>query len=129
MRGLETRKEWSFREWISNFLEDDHPYYHGGEEDDLTDPTPQDPMPGGDDYYDEIDEGILESLLIIGLASALVFLVYYRQQRTLNHRREVEQQGQGVPAPPLPGQQPDGGFFPPPNDPNFNQWVAGGFGH
>ena len=85
-------------------------------------------MPGGDDYYDKIDEGLVESLIIIGLASALVFLVYYRQQRTLNHRRAAEQQGQ-APAQPLPGQQPDGGFFPPPGDPNFNQWVAGGFGH
>ncbi|KAI9870130.1 MAG: ERAD-associated protein [Pleopsidium flavum] len=139
----EPKKDWSLREWISNFLEDDHPYYHDGDEDDLTDPTPKDPMPGGDDYYDEIDEGILESLIIVGLAAALVFLVYYRQQRQLNHRRAMEQQGPGalaqgaLPAPPMPGQhpgqhpgqQPDGGFFPPPGDPNFNQWVAGGIGH
>ncbi len=92
-------------------------------------------MPGGDDYYDEIDDGIVESLIIVGLAAALVFLVYYRQQRQVNHRRAMEQQGQGapanggVPAQPLPGQQPNGGFFPPPGDPNFNQWVAGGIGH
>ena len=29
----------------------------------------------------------------------------------------------------LPGQQADGGFFPPPDDPNYAQWVAGGVGH
>jgi hypothetical protein len=52
-------------------------------------------MPGGDDYYDEIDDGIVESLIIVGLAAALVFLVYYRQQRQVNHRRAMEQQGQG----------------------------------
>lgn len=94
-------------------------------------------MPGGDDFYDIIDDGILESLIIIVLAGALAFLVYYRQQRQTNHQREVQrQQGQaGVGAQPLPaqqpvpGQQPDGGFFPPPGDPNLGQWVAGGVGH
>lgn len=97
-------------------------------------------MPGGDDYYDEIDEGILDTLIIIGLAAALVFLIYYRQQRQVNHRREVVVQQQvapgvaaGPPAPGdephVPGQQADGGFFPPAGDPNFNQWVAGGVGH
>ena len=100
-------------------------------------------MPGGDDYYDEIDEGILDTLIIFGLAAALVFLIYYRQQRQVNHRREVVVQQQVVPGvaagapgapapggePHVPGQQVDGGFFPPPGDPNFNQWVAGGVGH
>jgi SEL1 protein len=98
-------------------------------------------MPGGDDYYDEIDEGIVESLIIIGLAGALAFLVYYRQLRQQNHRRAVEQQQQqqlaangqaGAPGPAvplLPGQQADGGFFPPPGHPEHGQWVAGGIGH
>ena len=96
-------------------------------------------MPGGDeDYYDEIDDSILESLIIVGLAAALAFLVYYRQQRQTNHRREMETQQGNEPAqaenglPPgerLPGQQADGGFFPPPDDPNYAQWVAGGVGH
>ena len=100
-------------------------------------------MPGGDDdYYDDIDEGILESLVIVGLAAALAFLVYYRQQRQTNHRRDVERaQDQGQPAGQpaagvvvqgeqrLPGQQADGGFFPPPDDPGFAQWAAGGVGH
>ena len=94
-------------------------------------------MPGGDDYYDEIDASILESLIIVTLAGTLAFLVYYRAQRARNARRTgdqpQQQRGGGVPpggaAPLLPGQQPDGGFFPPPGDPNFGQWVAGGVGH
>lgn len=94
-------------------------------------------MPGGDDYYDEIDEGIVESLIILGLAGALAFLVYYRQLRQQNHRRAVEQQQQqlaangqaAAPIPLLPGQQADEGFFPPPGDPEHGQWIAGGIGH
>ena len=145
----EPKKEWSFSEWISNFLEDPHPYYHGAD-DDYDDPNPEG-MPGGDDdYYAELDDNILDSLIIVGLAAALAFLVYYRQQRQTNHRREVETQQQGHPNPDqdqplqpgqpqaengipleerLPGQQADGGFFPPPEDPNFPAWVAGGVGH
>ncbi|KAI9766962.1 MAG: ERAD-associated protein [Candelina submexicana] len=133
----EPKKEWSFSEWIHNFIEDEHPYYHDAD-DDLTDPQIHDPMPGGDDFYDEIDEGVIESLVILVLAAALAFLVYYRQVRQQNHRRTVEQQGNAGrgPAPAaqqgqqqVPGEQADGGFFPPPVDPNFNQWVAGGVGH
>ena len=94
-------------------------------------------MPGGDEFYNIIDDGILDSLIIVGLAATLAFLVYYRQQRQTNHQREAQrQQGQaGVAAQPLPaqqhqpGEQPDGGFFPPPGDPNYGQWVAGGVGH
>ena len=132
--STEAKKDWSFSEWISNFLEEPHPYYHSAEEDDFLDQQ-ADTMPGGDEFYDFIDDGILDSLIIVSLAAALAFLVYYRQQRQTNHQRELQrQQGQaGVPAPPgqqpLPGQQPDGGFFPPPGDPNFGQWVAGGVGH
>lgn len=134
-KAIEPKKDWSFGEWISNFLEDPHPYYHGAD-DDYDDPLP-DGMPGGDDdYYDDFDESIIESIIIVGLAAALAFLVYYRQQRQNTHRQEMERQGQPVPqqngAPPeepLPGQQADGGFFPPPEDPNFGQWVAGGVGH
>lgn len=132
---VEAKKDWSFGEWISNFLEDPHPYYHGTD-DDYDDPLP-DGMPGGDDdYYDDLDESIIESIVIVGLAAALAFLVYYRQQRQNTHRQEVERQAQPAPqqnivAPeePLPGQQPDGGFFPPADDPNFGPWVAGGVGH
>lgn len=136
------RKERSFSEWISNFLEEPHPYYHSRDsDDDLAEPLATDSMPGNDAYYDEIDDSVTESLIIIALAGALAFLLYYRQQRQTNHRREAERQVQvgqagelqpppvGAPEQPLPGQQPDGGFFPPRGDPNFAQWVAGGVGH
>ena len=115
------------------------------------------PTGGADEYYDDVDEGIIESLIIISLAGALAFLVYYRNQRQTNHRREVErlqqqlqpeaadqdqpnqpnQQGQqNEPAPQgqlghlgVDQQQANGGFFPPPGDPGYAQWVAGGVGH
>ncbi|CAO1605726.1 ERAD-associated protein [Xanthoria calcicola] len=135
------KKDFSFNEWLSNFLEDPHPYYHGAEDDDFPDPSPE------NDYMDDIDESIVESLVILGLAGALAFLVYYRQQRQNHHRREMERQQQqsqtqqqqgadqgpeqpaATPNAPVPGQQADGGFFPAPDDPNFGQWVAGGVGH
>lgn len=92
-------------------------------------------MRGGDAdglYDDLIDDGILESLIILTLAGALVFLIYYRQQRQLGaHGRNggngAEQQENGQMA---QGQQPqDGGLFPQPGDPDFGQWAAGGAGH
>ena len=135
------KKKLSWSEWISKFLDDDHPYYHSDDPaDDLSDPSSStlvhDPMPGGDDYYDEIDEGIVESLIIIGLAGALALLVYYRQQRQQNHRRAVaeaaiREQGavEGAVPGAAPGLQPNGGYFPPPGHPEHAQWVAGGIGH
>ena len=96
-------------------------------------------MPGGDDYYDDLDEGVLESVLIISLAGLLAFLVYYRQLRQQDQRREQDDAQRrreyneaaaaaGNPANPA-GQQADGGFFPPANDPNFDAWRVGGVGH
>ncbi|KAL8784573.1 MAG: hypothetical protein Q9195_008998 [Heterodermia aff. obscurata] len=117
----EPKKDWSLSEWISNFLEDPHPYYHSDTNDFLDQQqAASDPMPGaGDDFYDVIDDGILDSLVIIGLVAALAFLVYYRQQRQLNGQRGEQR----------PGQQADGGFFPPQGEPGFGEWVAGGVGH
>jgi SEL1 protein len=89
-------------------------------------------MPGGDDFYDdgtEIDDGLVEMFMIVGLAGILAFLVYYRQQRQREARRRAEQgqqQGGAVPPPPPPQEQ---GFFPPPGEPEFANWVAGGVGH
>lgn len=90
-------------------------------------------MPGGDAdgmYDDILDDGILESLVIIGLAAALVFLIYYRQQHQLAHRQNVAA-GEGQQA--VQGEQPQApgerGLFPQPGDPAFGQWVAGGVGH
>lgn len=129
-------RTWS--EWLTNFLADDDDQLP---DDYPTEPYIQDTMPGSDDYYDDIDEGLVESLIILGLAGALAFLIYYRQQRQVNYRREADQQQAHVnrqaardadPAGNVPlvaGQQPNGGFFPPPGDPYHGQWVAGGVGH
>ena len=164
----EPEKQWTFSSWLENFLEDPHPYYgeNGGpEDDDYIDAPIAEGMPGGDeDYYDDIDESIVESFIIIGLMASLAFLVYYRNQRVLGHRREVEGQAQGqgttgagsatgggeiggggAPVAAVDGaggvqggdgqqeivqgQQADGGFFPPADDPNYGAWVAGGVGH
>lgn len=136
------RKRRSFAEWLQAFLEADAEYYEQQYEADDWD-AQHDPMPGGDEYWadEEIDDGILETLLIGGLIAALGWLIYYRQQqqRAAEQRRrqgveegqqgqangQAQQQGQ----PPAPGQQPNGGFFPQPGDPNWNAWVAGGVGH
>jgi SEL1 protein len=123
-------------EWISNFLRDDHLYYGDNGYDDNYLPE-TDPMPGDVDglYEDIIDDGILESIIILGLAAVLVVLIYYRQQHQLAHRRGEEvarrqqvdqaaQDGQRQQPP-----QEDRGVFPQPGDPEFGQWVAGGVGH
>jgi SEL1 protein len=95
-------------------------------------------MPGGDDYLDDIEDGILESLVIVGLAAGLVFLLYYRQQRRLVHARAAQgQQANGANAAELPDQRgqaaplerQDRGFFPNPGEPEFQQWIAGGIAH
>lgn len=135
------RRKRSFAEWLQDFLEADAAYYEQYYEADDWD-AQHDPMPGGDEYWtdDDIDDGVLETLLIGGLLAALGWLIYYRQQqqRAAEQRRRQggeEQPGQaGVQdqqqqQPPVPGQQPDGGFFPQPGDPNWNAWVAGGVGH
>ena len=104
--------------------------------DDAYDPLYDDDMPGGDGNLGDLDDGIFESLVIVGLAAALVFLVLYRQQRQQAARRQEEearqrqQQPQQQQANDQRGQgDQDGGLFPPPGDPNFAQWAAGGIGH
>ena len=92
-------------------------------------------MPGGDAdgmYDDILDDGILESLVIIGLAAALVFLIYYRQQHQLAHRQNEAARAQPEEQA-VEGQQQEAagerGLFPQPGDPDFAPWVAGGVGH
>ncbi|KAK4144360.1 uncharacterized protein C8A04DRAFT_27814 [Dichotomopilus funicola] len=132
------KKEWSLSDWINNFLQDDDLYY-----DELYEDMYEDEMPGGDPL--DIDDGVMESVVILGLAAALVFLVMYRQQRQQQaaRRREEEarlrqqqQQGGVQPGAVAAGnpqqpqqQQQHGAFAPRPGDPNFGQWAAGGFGH
>lgn len=102
----------------------------------------------GTDEWDDLDDGLVESLIIVALAGMLALLVYARQRR----QREVEEerrrglgQGQGVAGTGADAVGADGagaaaggvdaagrqggGFFPQPWDPEHNNWVAGGVGH
>ena len=136
----------NFVEWIAHFLDaadqmaedemaTDAAAAAAGDELDLG--YTGDPMPGGDgDNYEDFDDGLLESLVIIGLAATLAFLVYYRQARqAVNRARDaVDAQQQQAQQAQVGGQgqeeqQQHPGFFPNPGDPDFNQWVAGGIGH
>lgn len=104
--------------------------------DDIYDDT----MPGGDTPHypggEGEDDGLVDTMVIMGLALSLAFFVYYRQQREraeqarrLREQQQQQQQGgiAGV-APPAAAEN-NGGFFPPAGDPNLNQWAVGGVGH
>ncbi|KAI7029152.1 HCP-like protein [Hortaea werneckii] len=141
----------SLAEWIHAFLEADAQMYaqeFEQEEWAAAAAAEHEAMPGGDVDYgwdsgegEDFEDGVLETLLIGGLIAALGWLIYYRQQQQrAAEQRRLQQEGQGQgqqqqqqqqapPPPPPPGQQPDGGFFPQPGDPNWNAWVAGGVGH
>ena len=92
-------------------------------------------IPGADDdYYEDIDSDILESLIILSLTAALAFLVYYRaqrQRRAEQQRQQGQGQGQGQvqEGQQQQGQQEDRGVFPQANDPEFLNWQVGGVGH
>jgi SEL1 protein len=85
-----------------------------------------------DGYYDDldldIDEGMLEGLLIVGLAATLLVLVYFRQQQQQRNRQNENANAQNANAN-ANANANDRGFFPQPGDPEFAQWVAGGVGH
>ncbi|KAK2784915.1 ERAD-associated protein [Emmonsiellopsis sp. PD_33] len=160
----------SFKEWITAFVtydeDDDEEPYHQHKLKPQSDPdapdsdlSADDPDttrqetggrrdPEGNNYYDEydfeMDDGVAESLIIIGLAATLVILVYFRQQRALQrvHGNAAAQPaaaaaagGGGGGAQPAAGEQRRGGedrdrgLFPQRDDPDFNAWVAGGVGH
>lgn len=124
------KKQWSFREWVRNFLQDDLLEYNEDyDDDDIL--RQSDSMPGGDDdlYDDLAEDGVLESFIILGLAAALIWLIYYRQQRQLAHRREEAEGAQQDRLPPLPQPAENRGLFPQVGDPDFQQWVVGGVGH
>jgi SEL1 protein len=130
------KKEWSLTDWINNFLQDDEAQYYDDTYDEMYE---DETMPGGDPL--EFDDSIMESVVILGLAAALVFLVMYRQQRQQAARRQEEEarrqqahqgaaaQGGAVGGNQPPPRQPERGFFPQPGDPDFGQWAAGGVGH
>lgn len=133
-------KDWSLSEWITNFMQDDPLDYDDLSYDEIFDDT----MPGGDGGLGDVDSGVFESLVILGLAAALVFLMFYRNYRQEAARRAEEarrrQQGGQVvggaqnppPAAAVPGAAPaapERGLFPQPGDPDLGQWAAGGVGH
>ncbi|KMP07440.1 ERAD-associated protein [Coccidioides immitis] len=100
-------------------------------------------------YYDELDldieDGMLESLVILGLAATLVVLLHFRQQRAMrrannpahgnNNNNPSDTTGQaaagGAPETQQQGRQggdEDRGLFPAPDDPEYPAWIAGAIG-
>ncbi|GAP88759.1 putative ubiquitin-protein ligase sel1 [Rosellinia necatrix] len=137
------KKDWSLREWIQNFLQDEDVYYEDAYEEFYDDTiTGSDGEPMGDELDADLD-GIFESLLILSLVGTIMFLMWYRTQRQQAHRqaqenaaRQQQQQAAAAAAaarmPPPPNrlpQQNQAPPFPPMADPNFAQWGAGGVGH
>jgi SEL1 protein len=122
-----SKKDWSLSEWVANFLKED-PYYDDVAYEDLYDDTitGSDGEPIGDEYD---DDGVIDSLIILGLAAVILFLVYYRQQRQQAHRQAEENAaragGVAQPPPAQPGAAPQPGN---PGDPVFQPWGAGGLG-
>ncbi|QBZ60498.1 hypothetical protein PoMZ_07440 [Pyricularia oryzae] len=125
-------KDWSWGEWVANFLREDYFFEEDAHFDDNFDHT----MPGGDAALPaELEEGLVETLIILGLAAALAFLVYYRQHRQQQHREEnarrlgaaIQQQALQQQAGVMGGaaaagghvQADDTGVFPRPDDPEF----------
>jgi len=131
-------KRYSLMEWVANFLEADLEQYEQqlAREDDADewDTTATGHIPG-EDLYDDIDDGIIETFIIVGIAAALAFLVYLRQQRQLQQRRQREEHQAGGQPPPPPQDQQQGpgqrnrGMFPDPGDPDYMNWAVGGVGH
>lgn len=99
--------------------------------DDIYDDT----MPGGDapHYPGAEDDGVVDTLIIMSLAMALAFVVYYRQhrERAEQARRQREQQQaqgqqQGGNAGAAAVANNNGAAAQPPANPAFEDWVAGG---
>jgi SEL1 protein len=91
----EPKKDRSFSEWIANFLQtegqvfDDEEYYNGG---DLYDGALGDGQNSDDD-------GVVESILIIGITFSLVFLLWWRQRLQQAHQQaeDAPRREQGLP--------------------------------
>ncbi|KAF4125169.1 hypothetical protein GMORB2_4008 [Geosmithia morbida] len=115
------KKDWSLSEWIANFIQDDgYMYEDDAYLDDLYDDTIG---PGSEGDLDE--GGLVESLLIVSVMAALVFLLWWRQHIQQAHaqrqeeQREQQQQQQQQQQQPPPEMRPDDGF---------PAWAAGGLG-
>lgn len=132
------KRKYSFAEWVANFLEADLEQYAAELGEDVGVGPAQDEWDtaaGADGpLYDDIDDGIVEMLAFLGLAGALAFLVYWRQQVGGRARDDANRaNGEGEQAQRAPGaddeQQRGRGFFPAPGDPAGMDWAAGGVGH
>ncbi|CAI7636480.1 unnamed protein product [Penicillium pancosmium] len=133
----DVRPRRTFKEWIQAFIENEAQYYdalYEGQEND-EEYAGSRTLDGEheDGYYDDLefdlDEGMLEGLLIVGLAATLLVLVYIRQQQQRNRQNQnAANQGDGN-VNNANANANDRGFFPRPGDPEFGQWVAGGVGH
>lgn len=123
------RKSWS--EWLSAFLEAEATAYQGEHFDERDDWEHMDTMPGGDAFYDNIDDdGIVESLLIVGLAASLALLVMYRRRRADERERRQRQANGQVPVAVNNNQvEQDPALFAQPGDLDFVGWNGGGVGH
>lgn len=137
------------KEWYTTFIENDAAAYYEelyethGEEDDFMGSRGLESEHHDDGYYDDvefdIDDGMLEGLLIVGLAAILLVLVYVRQQGQRNRQNQDgnangNANGNGDANGNENGNangndNNDRGLFPRPEDPEFAQWVAGGVGH
>lgn len=139
---LAPRKDWSLAEWISNFLQEDEDEAYYEDDDDYGSIYDDGTITGSDgeslDAFDELD-GVLESLIILGLIATIIFLMYYRARRQQAHReaeeeaarRAGQQGGGGVGVVPQyhgrngHAQGQGQGLFPQPGPPGFAQWGAG----
>ncbi|KAJ5204763.1 uncharacterized protein N7498_005642 [Penicillium cinerascens] len=136
----DSRPKLTLREWIATFIRNDEAeyweeLYESREDDEDFIGRGLDSENHDDGYYDDldfdIDEGMLEGLLIVGLAATLLVLVYIRQQQQRNRQNENaanagNANGNGNAN---ANNANNRGFFPQPGDPEFGQWVAGGVGH
>ncbi|KAK2743781.1 ERAD-associated protein [Myotisia sp. PD_48] len=144
----------TFKEWIAAFIrssQEEEGYQRttaGDHADGMLDDAgnPVDATTHAHDgFYDEldvdVDDGMVESLVILGLAAALVLLLHFRQQRVLrraeqNNNNNVNNNNANqnpinfnVQNAQEPAREEDRGMFPRPGDPDYAAWVAGGVGH
>ncbi|KAK6425569.1 ERAD-associated protein, partial [Oleoguttula sp. CCFEE 5521] len=126
-------------EWMEDFLQADAEMtaLEQQEADDWDATHEHGSTSSGEEFWaegEDIDDEVLVTLLLGGLIAVLAGLVWWRQReaRRLAAQQAAQQGGQ----PPaegqqqvVQGQQADGGFFPQPGEPGWNDWVAGGVGH
>lgn len=93
------------------------------DEDDYTNGMYGSGIAGDDEDWE--DDGLLESLLIIGLTMSLVVLLWWRQriQQARAQAEEARRREQG-----LPPHQPPAANQPGVGAANFQGWAAGGMG-